>query len=154
MFIRKAIKNAKIGKKKQAGFSLIEVMVSMIVANIALLGLVAGELKSLQYANNSYQYTISLIQANNAVERIFTDVCEFKNEDKVFNEAYVTDNLTPISGYNITFDEGVVDADFDVNFNIYVDWIDERMTDNSVNKVAVMASFPTVPAGCSANDAV
>lgn len=47
---------------KQAGFSLLEVMISVVIAGIALLGLAAAQLKSLQYATNSFNYTVSLIQ--------------------------------------------------------------------------------------------
>lgn len=150
------LNSLKNRKNKQVGFSLLEVMIAIVVSNIALLGLVAGELKSLQYSNNSYQYTISLIQANNAVERIFTDVCDLKADPAIFNDDYILNNLTPIAGYNLTFDARVNAGagPFIEDFTVYVDWTDERMTDNSLNKVAVMASFPTVPAGCSVEDAV
>ncbi|MFM9785977.1 type IV pilus modification PilV family protein, partial [Streptomyces scabiei] len=47
---------------KQNGFSLLEVMLSVVITGIALLGLAAAQLKSLQYATNSFNYTVSLVQ--------------------------------------------------------------------------------------------
>ncbi len=44
--------------KKQAGFSLLEVMISVVIAGIALLGLAAAQLKSLQYATNIFNFTV------------------------------------------------------------------------------------------------
>lgn len=152
--MKRRLGSFKHNKNKQKGFSLIEVMIAMIVSNIALLGLVAGELKSLQYANNSYQYTVSLIQANNVVERLFTEVCTLSDNPALFNQTYIDNNLQPIDGYNLTFNAQVNAGagPFTEEFTLYIDWVDERMIDNNVNKVAVMASFPTVPTvaeGCS-----
>ncbi|GAL03454.1 type IV fimbrial biogenesis protein PilV [Photobacterium aphoticum] len=59
----------------QRGFSLIEALVALFISSVALLALAAGQLKSLQYANNSFQYTLAMIQANNAVERVWNDAC-------------------------------------------------------------------------------
>lgn len=142
--------NRACNKKHLRGFSLLEVMIALIVSNVALLGLVAGELKSLQYANNSYQYTVSLIQANNVVERVLNDVCLLKGN--TFSSAYI-DRLTPIEGYELTWGNISPDTAFIESFTVYVSWQDKRMDDQSANKVALMASFPTVPPGCSVNDA-
>ena len=67
----------KVNKKISCtGFSLVEVLISMALATLTLLGLAAGQVKSLQFANNSFDYTLSLIQAQNASERIWVNVVE------------------------------------------------------------------------------
>jgi len=129
----------------QGGFSLLEVMIALIVSNIALLGLVAGELKSLQYANNSYQYTVSLIQANNVTDRILNDVCTLT--DGNFSQSYIDNTLTPITGYTLT---GISDGDaFEETLTVTISWVDKRMDDQSTNQIKIEPSFPLVPAGCS-----
>lgn len=45
--------------KVHSGFSLLEVLVALIVATVALLGLATAQLKSLQYVTNSFNYTAS-----------------------------------------------------------------------------------------------
>ncbi|MDA7746144.1 prepilin-type N-terminal cleavage/methylation domain-containing protein [Psychromonas sp.] len=145
------MKNCQSAKhNKQNGFSLLEVIIALVVSNIALLGLVAGELKSLQYANNSYQYTVALIQANNVVERVFNDVCTLKTTPSKFDADYVQNDLALLNNkYALTFSD--MSAGFSENFNVYVSWDDKRMDDNNLNKVAVKASYPTVKSGCSVN---
>ena len=152
--MRKPFLRLKFFARKQQGFSLLEVMIAVVISNVALLGLVAGQLKSLQYANNSYQYTVSLIQANNVVERVFNDICKFSSttSPQSFSTSYVESTLEPIDNYTLDFDD--IDPSTGVfieNFTVYVSWNDERMDENDLNKVAVMASYPTVSAGCSVN---
>ena len=53
---------------KQRGFTLVEVLIGLALSSVALLGLAVGQLKSLQFATNSFNYTLSLVQANNAIE--------------------------------------------------------------------------------------
>lgn len=151
----KKLFNRKIlSSQKQIGFSLLEVMIALVVSNVALLGLVAGELKSLQYANNSFQYTVSLIHANNTVERVLNDVCKLKSGDETFDQTYVSTRLSSgdnkysvsLGGINNPLDNGNV---FYESFTVSVDWVDARMTDQNLNHVAVMANFPTVSSGCS-----
>ena len=64
--------------KLQKGFTLLEVMIAVVVAGIALLGLAAAQLKSLQYATNSFNYTVSLIQAQNTIEQILYSLPKIK----------------------------------------------------------------------------
>ena len=66
--------------KPKQGFTIVEVMIAMALSSIALLGLAVAQLKSLQYATNSFNYTVSLIQANNAVERTWVDLCDLQRK--------------------------------------------------------------------------
>ncbi|MDE3272806.1 type IV pilus modification PilV family protein [Pseudoalteromonas sp. G4] len=122
---------------KQRGFSLIEAMVATVVSAIALLSLGVGQVKSLQYASNSLDYTLSLIQANNAVEQSWANLCELQNGTLTLNDLNVA---TQTDKYVIEFPNG-----FDVDdFEIRVSWSDERMTDNLANTAGLNVKLPRV----------
>lgn len=63
-----------------SGFSLIEVLITMLVVSIGLLGVAALQAKSLQHAYASYQRTLATVQANDAVERLWARVCDLPDE--------------------------------------------------------------------------
>ncbi|MFY8350267.1 type IV pilus modification PilV family protein [Pseudoalteromonas sp. SSM20] len=122
---------------KQRGFSLIEAMVATVVSAIALLSLGVGQVKSLQYASSSLDYTLSLIQANNAVEQSWANLCELQNGTLTLNDLNVA---TQTDKYVIEFPNG-----FDVDdFEIRVSWSDERMTDNLANTAGLNVKLPRV----------
>jgi len=131
--------------KKQAGFSLLEVMISVVIAGIALLGLAAAQLKSLQYATNSFHYTVSLIQGQNTIERLWPHVCEIQKTDPaLFQDATFRESLKPqVNDYQLT-----IPASYSNDMQINVGWVDKRMTDNTENKISLNASFPDLSAAC------
>ena len=144
------IKCSSVNKSTQNGFSMLEVLITLIVSSIALLGLAAGQLKSLQYAYNSYQYTVSLIQANNVVERILNDVCILTNGSQEFDTAYVESTLTVKAGYKLNWDSITTPiGGFITSFPVYISWDDHRMIDSSDNEVKVMANLPIASSSCS-----
>lgn len=57
------------------GFLMIEVMVTMIILAVGLLGAAALQARSMQYAYVSAQRTIATIQANDLVERLWASSC-------------------------------------------------------------------------------
>jgi len=130
------------------GFTLIEVLIALIVSSIALLGLASGQLKSLQYATNSFNYTVSLIQANNAIERMWGDICDLQNGDLAFDQAYISNLQPEFDSYTLDFEGASVD-NFDNNFTIKVKWDDERMTDGLDSQIAINAAFPQLPVNCN-----
>tara|TARA_R110001592_G_scaffold66256_3_gene203217 strand:- start:3458 stop:3952 length:495 start_codon:yes stop_codon:yes gene_type:complete len=163
MLMKKGFSHLKNEPNKQTGFSLLEVIIALVISNIALLGLVAGQLKSLQYINNNFQYTVSIIHAKNVAERILIDVCELSNGTQVFDLNYIESNLTTDSDldyngsaitsnkhYQLGWDELNSPMDeFTTQFPIFISWTDLRMDDLDLNKVVIMASFPTADANCN-----
>lgn len=131
---------------KQAGFSLLEVMISVVIAGIALLGLAASQLKSLQYATNSFDYTVSLIQGQNTIERLWPRICEIqKTNTALFQDATFRASLAPqVSDYQLT-----IPATYSDDMQVNVAWVDKRMTDNAENQISLNASFPDLTAVCS-----
>ncbi len=64
----------KIGVGK--GVTLIELMVTLLVLSVGLLGLAGLQLHSLQYTHSSYQRTLVNIQALDMAERMWTHLAE------------------------------------------------------------------------------
>lgn len=58
------------------GFTLIEVMVTLFISSVGLLGLAGLQLHALQYAHSSYQRTLVNIQALDMAERMWTHLAE------------------------------------------------------------------------------
>ncbi|WP_372761660.1 prepilin-type N-terminal cleavage/methylation domain-containing protein [Pseudoalteromonas sp.] len=127
------------------GFSLLEVMIAMVVASVGLLGLAAAQLKSLQYITNSFNYTVSIIEANNVVERIWPHLCELQQSNpSLYNDANFRNYLAPQNtAYSLT-----LPANFSNDLNVAVSWEDKRLTDNLENRVVLTGSFPQLPPGC------
>ncbi|WP_394227103.1 type IV pilus modification PilV family protein [Pseudoalteromonas spongiae] len=124
-------------RKKQSGFSLVEAMVATVVSAIALLSLGVGQVKSLQYAASSLDYTLSLIQANNAVEQSWANLCDLQNGNI---ELADLDVAAQTNKYTVEFPNG-----FDIDdFEVLVSWNDERMTDNLANSAALQVKLPRV----------
>ncbi|MCF6438484.1 prepilin-type N-terminal cleavage/methylation domain-containing protein [Pseudoalteromonas luteoviolacea] len=144
----------------EKGFSLIEVMVSIVIAGVALLGLAGAQLKSLQFANNSFNYTLALVHGQNAIERMWTDLCHFQHVDQdlvTMSKAEVS-RLHPIDTrfkLNISPDRYNDPAlirnspdQRDVTFT--VSWDDSRVQNdnqnNLLNQITLVASYVYVPA--------
>lgn len=136
--------------KQQTGFSLLEVMISVVIAGIALLGLASAQLKSLQYATNSFNYTISLVQAQNTIERIWPHVCKLQTSNPdLFKEANFRLSLEP-QPLDYTL---ILPAEFDNEMQVTVSWHDERVMQTDPlaleNQVTLNASFPELSVGCN-----
>lgn len=127
----------------QKGFSLLEVMISVVIAGIALLGLAAAQLKSLQFAGNSFNYTVSLVQAQNTLERLWPHLCQLQATPSRLSDVDFRQVLSPqTKDYSL-----VLPAAYNHEMQISIAWVDERITDNAENQVSINASFPELP-GC------
>ncbi|KNC66694.1 type IV pilus modification PilV family protein [Pseudoalteromonas ardens] len=124
------------------GFSLLEVMVSMVIAAIALLGLAAAQIKAMQFAQNSFNYTIALIHGQNAIERIWPDICHYQSVNTSLNPGT---NPTAAGLYpnDPRFTLTLPDT-FSLDMSVSVSWHDERMTDTGVDQISLHASFVNV----------
>ncbi|MDC8829882.1 type IV pilus modification PilV family protein [Alteromonas gilva] len=129
-------------KAKQQGLTLIEALITMLVASVGLLSLAAAQLKSLQYAHNSFNYTIALVEGNNAVETIWPDINNFFDGSKPFNSAY-TDSLSTYPSHQLQLNTGTPGT-LCTNFPVTVSWADERLQDGNVNAAVIEASFPNL----------
>lgn len=130
--------------QQQSGFSLIEVMISMALATIALLGLASAEMRAIQYSTSSFQYTLGLIEANNAVDQMWLDLCDLQKGTQAFDTTYKS-SLQPASGrFTLEFP-----TNFSNDFSLSVTWVDDRIDDGLENKAQLNVTFPTLPGSCT-----
>ncbi|QTH70580.1 type IV pilus modification PilV family protein [Pseudoalteromonas xiamenensis] len=127
------------------GFSLLEVMVSIVVAGVALLGLAATQLKALQFATNSYYYSLALVQGQNAIERMWIEQCQLQHGvvDR-YNEASFKQAIQPQSRVF----ELIMPNAFAKNMAVSVRWFDERMENSLDNQIRLSVAYPTLPNNC------
>ena len=129
---------------KQRGFTLFEVLIALALSSVALLGLAVGQLKSLQFATNSFNYTLSLVQANNAIERTWGNLCDLQSGDLAYDAAYRAANLQPqINVYKLIPDP-LPGAAFTNNLDITVSWNDARMADANDSIIRINARYPQI----------
>ena len=132
----------------EQGFTLVEILIAIVLSTIVLLGLAAAQLKSLQYATNSFNYTVSLIQANNAVERTWVNLCNLQTGAIPYNNQYFDVIKPQVNNYTMTL-APAIGAAFSNNLTITVSWTDQRLTDVAQqnvnqNQAVVEAVFPQI----------
>jgi type IV pilus modification protein PilV len=70
-------------KSRQQGISLIEALIAMVVLSVGLLSVAALQTRALQASHLSYQRSIAVSQANDAVERLWAGICQiFRQTDE------------------------------------------------------------------------
>ena len=128
------------------GFSMIEVLVTMVIISVGLLGAAALQVKSMQYAYSSYQHTIATVQANDAVERLWANVCALPDDTSVsviagaWEAAWEDDTRLPGWSGKIKEDSGT--------YTITIGWYDRfEEEDEEDRQVVITTAIPQLP-GC------
>lgn len=123
---------------KQKGFTLFEVMISMFIAAVAVLGLVMLELTILRSSQSSFNYTLATIEANTLADKVWMDLCNIKSSDPdaVFESLYSdwkSDLADPDS--NSTVFTGDLETgnseNFLLNDAIEVSWTDKNFASDA-----------------------
>ncbi|MCE0558821.1 MULTISPECIES: prepilin-type N-terminal cleavage/methylation domain-containing protein [unclassified Motilimonas] len=127
---------------QQQGFSLFEVLIATVVAVIALLGLALLEIKMLQSAQSSFQYTVSTIRANNLVDSIWLDLCNAQTDPARYTALVSNWQQSLPSGYSVTTDKPGVS--FALSTTIELNWQDSKIAEADNNKLTLLANFPDV----------
>lgn len=151
------------------GFSLLEVLIAMLLAAIALLGLAAAQLKALQNVSASLQHTYASLELQNVVERIWPELCSLQNGSTAngaaaqFTLAHYTPAVTAMSLQISLKDNAAPDftvspyasspTALPINITLRANWTDHRLdADQSLNIVELNSSFPWLrngnPDGC------
>lgn len=124
-----------------SGFSLIEVMVTLLVLSIGLLGVAALQVAALQYSNTSLHRSMAVIQANDLVERMWTNICEIT--DSTQQSAIVADwNAAYLN--SIPDRSGALDPSAAPVYEIEVAWSEQRLDDGTRN-FTFFTMLPTLP---------
>ncbi|MCP5146238.1 MAG: type IV pilus modification protein PilV [Gammaproteobacteria bacterium] len=129
--------NTNNRRNRQAGFTLIEVMVSVLVLGIGLLGLTALQAQGLRGGSSAQQRTQATLLAYDMIERLRADypaaiagdynldVDEDPAEDATFQVEQQSDWLDTL-GNLLTNGDGAIDCDADGNCTITIQWDDSR----------------------------
>ena len=149
-------------KQLQHGFTLLEVLVAMLLAALGLLGLALAQVKALQYSSNSLTYTVAIIQANNALERIWPELCALQRGALSYDQPFrlflspqaeqdPANFTVQLAEYDFTATpyNGTLLPAAPADFRVVVSWEDARSTDNQANSVEVIGSFPWLRNGGS-----
>ena len=124
-----------------SGFSLIEVMVTLLVLSIGLLGVAALQVAALQYSNTSLHRSIAVIQANDLVERMWTNICQIT--DNAQRATIVTDWNTAHSN-SIPGRSGALDASAAPVYEIEVAWSEQRLEEGT-RDFTFFTTLPNLP---------
>lgn len=132
-------KGAKYIMLKNAGFSLIEVLITMVVISIALLGVGILQIKAMQYSYASYQRSVATIQANDLVERLWAGMCALPASRAAIAAEWVTTNTNSLPSWSGTL---VYDASGSIPvYTITVSWQDEKIKYTGTDTTQAMQQF-------------
>lgn len=134
-------------KKVAQGFSLFEVLVSMFITGVALLGLVLMEVHILKSSQSSFNYTVATIRANSFVDRVWIDLCKAQSASLPTYTDIRTLWLAEISAAGLTAGVNAPPVTAQQQTSVTLSWNDTRFIDDSGNNtVTLSATFPD--SGC------
>lgn len=138
----------KIRFKKNAGFSLIEVLITMVVISVALLSLAVLQIKALQYSYASYQRSLATIQANDLVERLWAGLCALPGSVNSISAEWVAANTNSLPNWTGSL---VYDASGTLPiYTITISWQDEKIkytntdTTQTTQQIIQNVSIPAI----------
>lgn len=141
-------------KTLQQGFTLFEVLVSMFIATVALLGLLMLELTILRSSQSSFNYTLATIEAHTLADTVWMNLCNIENGAS-YSDIYTDWSAKlsdPMSNYS-TFTGKVSQASetslFELNDTIVVMWEEKKFLADSANDQAVLiVNYPDLTGMC------
>lgn len=144
------------------GFTLMEVLVAMMIAAMALLGLAASQIRAIQFSQLSLQQTIAGIETNNVLERIWPDLCALQGGstaaaaggDAFIATRYQLPAAVRIPGLQLTIPANYLftNSPYDnpaQSFLLQSSWQDSKLAQTASNQLSLKASFPWLRNGNS-----
>ena len=119
------------------GFALLEIMIAMLVGAVALLGLGTLQLKTLQSAYSSLDYTIATIHANNLIEGVWSNLCANRVSGAVYTSTVESWRQTLPPSVSATVATSYSDS---AVYNLT--WNDARQSDN--NSLSLQVTYPVI----------
>jgi prepilin-type N-terminal cleavage/methylation domain-containing protein len=68
------------------GFTLIEVLVTLVVISIGMLSVAQLQARALQHSHSSLQRTVAVVQANDLLERMWSGYCSPEFPNTIFTD--------------------------------------------------------------------
>lgn len=106
------------------GFTLLEVLVTLIVISIGLLSIAQLQTRALQFSYASLQRTVATVQVNDLIERMWTGICDDANFPNKIFEDWETDSATQalLPGWAANLDSTQAPV-----YQIEIFWSEERI---------------------------
>ena len=129
---------------RQSGFSLIEVMITMLVMAIGLLGLAALQLKSVQFSQASLQQSLAAMQATDMAERLWSNLCVLPDAAATAEliEQWQAEHALAMPQW-----KGQVTRHDAKNYTIQVSWQDPKAPANKAAARETLAHRVELPTG-------
>ena len=130
---------------RKSGFSLVEVMVTLLVLSVGLLGIAALQVVTLQSSSTSLHRSMAVIQANDLVERLWANICDVSDEGRreAIEDAWDDVHHDSIPGRTVPslakltrFDDGL--------YEIEIEW-DESRVGGGLQSFVFFTRFPALP---------
>lgn len=136
------------------GFLMIEVLVTMVILAVGLLGAAALQARSMQYAYASAQRTIATIQANDLVERLWANACKLsENPEKtaediegIWRAGWENDDRFPSWEGNVEVNNSIPNIPV---YDITIKWADSRIDGPGSSKQVFSYSASVPKLSCS-----
>ncbi len=134
--------------KNENGFTLFEVLISMFIAGVAVLGLILLELTILRSSQSSFHYTVSTIKANNLVDQIWMDLCNVQTSSAVYSHT-VSDWETQLGAHYSVLAGSPSSSAFATSTDVTISWQGDRFDlETANNQVTLYANYPDFSGGC------
>lgn len=115
------------------GFTLIEVLVTLVVISVGMLSIAQLQARALQHSHSSLQRSVAVVQANDLLERMWSGYCspEFW-DNKIFDDWDTASAHPLLPGRTATLVPNPdPDADDNQEFTLTISWQDSRARDNT-----------------------
>jgi len=130
-------------KLTQQGFTLFEVMISLFIAAVAVLGLVMLELTILRSAQSSFNYTLATIEAHTLADKIWMNMCDIEADETRFLPMYnewVSDlsDSTNDTSFTGALSDSLSTNTLSQTDTISVSWVDKNFAADTNNDQAIL----------------
>lgn len=109
------------------GFTLIEVLVTLVVISIGFLSVAQLQVQALQHSHSSLQRTVAVVQASDLLERMWSGYCSPEFPNTIFND-WQTDSghvLLPGRAATLNWDPTAPNPEY----TLTISWEDSRSRD-------------------------
>jgi type IV pilus assembly protein PilV len=129
-------------RKTENGFTLFEVLVSMFITGVALLGIAQMEVYILKSSQSSFNYTVATIQANSFVDAVWAG-CYAQSSSASGTYSTIRNNWeaeVTAAGMSVA---APTSSTYAQTTNVTVSWTDPRFKNDASNSTLTLnATFP------------
>jgi type IV pilus assembly protein PilV len=130
-------------KKRENGFTLFEVLISMFITGTALLGLAVLNIYILKSSQASFNYTVATINANSFIDAVWLDLCNAQSSTTTYRAIY-DDWVVQLHEHNMETESASPPTAYAQDTSVTVSWSDRRFTDDTKNNRVIMSvKFPS-----------